>query len=114
MVAIFNEAWWYALGMEGMPNFEAAGSAPRYQPEGVSGPEQDQMYRNMLQIKLAERAFPDVDANNRMKAWTDGGDMSFAARFGDWFDNPAHPHVHLDEIEALDRLNDELRGGTTH
>ena len=70
------------------------------------------MYKNQLQINLAARAFPDV--SNRMKAWTDGDGASLATRFGTWFDNPNHPHIHLDDIAAQDALLRELGGPTLH
>lgn len=87
--------------MEGIQQHESA--APP--PEGL-------MYKNQLQINLAQRAFPDV--SNKMKAWTDGEDASLATRFGAWFDNPNHPHIHLDDIEAQDALLRELGGPTLH
>lgn len=86
--------------MEGMHQNESA--AP---PEGL-------MYRNQLQINLAARAFPDV--SNKMKAWTDGDGASLASRFSAWFDNPNHPHIHLDDVETQDALLRELGGPTLH
>ncbi len=74
-------------------------------------PENPFQYENMLQIKLAERAFPDVP--HPMIAWTDGED-SPAVRFRRWAENPDHPHVHLDEPDGLDALLADLGIPTIH
>jgi hypothetical protein len=93
---------------------DASSPKARYQPEGISGPESEAMYKDQLQINLAKLAFPD--ATKPMNAWV--GDTednaTLAARFRAWFENPERPHIHLDDVNAQNALLTELRGPTIH
>ena len=73
------------------------------------------MYRAQLQKNLAALAFPEAaSGNDQMKGWLDGDHDSLATKFGTWFDAPNRPHVHLDQVEDLQRLLAQLRASTLH
>jgi hypothetical protein len=103
--------------MEGIFGFESKSTPepkPRYEAEGISGPENELMYKNQLQKNLAQLAFPEAPVP--IAAWIgDPNDPNtLAARFSEWFATPNRPHVHLDTPEALQELLAQLRGSTIH